>query len=98
MADARRIGTYDISIQAHADCCTVFMPRMPATHSNVAQVEAGEAELDIPALVEQSLATLEYRDYRSVAYGKRADLRGAVSGPAGAGNAGSAAGSPVLES
>jgi thiamine biosynthesis protein ThiI len=73
MADARRIGTYDISIQAHADCCTVFMPRMPATHASVARVVAGEAELDISALVEQALSTLEHRDYRCPAYGKRED-------------------------
>ncbi len=71
MADARRIGTFDISTQAHEDCCTVFMPRMPATHASIAQVEAGEAELDVPALVAASLATVERREYLAPAYGRR---------------------------
>jgi len=70
MADARRIGTFDLSTQAHEDCCTVFMPRMPATHATVAQVEAGESRLDIPALVEASLVTLEHRQYRCPADGR----------------------------
>jgi thiamine biosynthesis protein ThiI len=71
MADARRIGTFDISIQEHDDCCTLFMPRMPATHATVRQVEEGEADIDVPALIEAALATLEHRDYRCPAYGKR---------------------------
>ena len=64
MDDARRIGTFDVSIQAHEDCCTVFMPRMPATHATIAQVQAGESRLDIPALVEMSLQGMEHREYR----------------------------------
>jgi thiamine biosynthesis protein ThiI len=71
MADARRIGTFDLSTQAHDDCCTVFMPRMPATHATVRQVEEGESRLDVPALVEMSLEGLEHRDYRCPAYGTR---------------------------
>jgi thiamine biosynthesis protein ThiI len=71
MADARRIGTFDISTQAHDDCCTLFMPRMPATHASVEQVRAGEADLDVPGLVEQALATLERREFICPAYGKR---------------------------
>ena len=63
MALARRIGTYDGSIQPHDDCCTLFMPRMPATHATIAQVEAGEGSLDIPALVAEALETLEHRDF-----------------------------------
>ena len=73
MGDARRIGTFELSTQAHDDCCTVFMPRMPATHATIRQVEEGESRLDVPALVEMSLATLEHRDYRCPAYGKPKD-------------------------
>jgi tRNA uracil 4-sulfurtransferase len=70
MADARRIGTFDISTTAHEDCCTLFMPRMPATHATVEQVEAGEADLDVPSLVAEVLASLEHRDFCCPAYGK----------------------------
>jgi thiamine biosynthesis protein ThiI len=76
MADARRIGTFDISTQAHDDCCTLFMPRMPATHASVEQVVAGEADLDVPGLVAEALASIEHRDFICPAYGKRSAGKG----------------------
>ncbi len=68
IAEARRIGTYELSIQPHADCCTLFMPRTPETHANVWQVERGESELDLKRMVSDALASLEWRDYGCVAY------------------------------
>ncbi len=47
------------------------MPRMPATHATVEQVEAGEAELDIPALVAAALGSVESRWFECPAYGKK---------------------------
>jgi len=32
---ARRIGTYDVSIRAHEDCCTLFVPRHPQTRGSI---------------------------------------------------------------
>jgi thiamine biosynthesis protein ThiI len=61
---ARALGTYDLSIQAGEDCCTLFMPRTPATHATLEEAAAGESELDVHALVEMALAGVRTRDYR----------------------------------
>jgi thiamine biosynthesis protein ThiI len=54
--EARRIGTYDISAEAHQDCCTLFEPREPATHASAAELDEAEAGYDLPALVEDCLS------------------------------------------
>jgi tRNA uracil 4-sulfurtransferase len=54
--EARRIGTYDISAEAHQDCCTLFEPRDPSTHATIAELDEAEAGYDLPALVEDCLA------------------------------------------
>jgi tRNA uracil 4-sulfurtransferase len=55
MQTARMIGTYETSIQADQDCCSLFIPRHPETMSSVEQAERAEANLDIPGLVQNSL-------------------------------------------
>ena len=40
---ARRIGTYDISIQPHPDCCTVFQPRSPSLKTTPAQARSARS-------------------------------------------------------
>ena len=54
---ARTIGTYEISILADQDCCSLFVPRHPETRSRLQQVEDAESRLDISALVESCLNT-----------------------------------------
>lgn len=56
IAEAQRIGTEPISRVPDDDCCTVFLPRHPTTHATVAQADAAESPLDIPALVADALA------------------------------------------
>ncbi len=68
IAEARRIGTFELSTQQHTDCCTLFMPRTPETHARVSQVEKGEADLDLPRMVADALASLAWVDYPCVAY------------------------------
>lgn len=53
---ARRIDTFDISIQPYEDCCTVFTPRHPCTRPRVDKVAAAEAVLDVDGLVAETLA------------------------------------------
>jgi thiamine biosynthesis protein ThiI len=53
---ARAIGTYETSILADQDCCSLFVPRHPETMSNLDQAERAESSLDIPRLIESSLA------------------------------------------
>ena len=53
--EAQGIGTYTISIQPDQDCCTLFVPRHPATRTTLAAIEAAEQVLDTPALVQMAL-------------------------------------------
>ncbi len=55
MQTAAGIGTYQISIQPDQDCCTLFVPRNPATRTTLADIEAAEHALDTPALVQMAL-------------------------------------------
>jgi thiamine biosynthesis protein ThiI len=63
--EAKRLGTYETSIEPDADCCTLFVPRHPLTRMSIADAEAAEARLDIPRLVATgadtaSLETFEF--------------------------------------
>lgn len=53
---ARRIDTFDISIQPYEDCCTVFTPRHPCTRPTLDKIRRAEAPLAIPALVGEALS------------------------------------------
>ena len=55
--EARRLGTFPISILPDEDCCSLFTPRHPATRTNAADVERLESALDVPALVATSCGT-----------------------------------------
>ncbi|PIR74085.1 MAG: tRNA 4-thiouridine(8) synthase ThiI [Candidatus Magasanikbacteria bacterium CG10_big_fil_rev_8_21_14_0_10_47_10] len=55
---AQAIGTYDISTEPHDDCCTVFMPKKPATRATLSDIEEVEKRLLISSLVEQALNTI----------------------------------------
>jgi thiamine biosynthesis protein ThiI len=55
-AEAQRLGTFEISIEPDADCCTLFVSRHPLTRMSVAEAEAAEARLDVARLVEAGVA------------------------------------------
>lgn len=55
---ARRIGTFDTSIEPYEDCCTVFTPRHPRTRPELAKVLAEQAKVDFAALVDEAYATM----------------------------------------
>lgn len=52
---ARKIGTFDTSIQPYEDCCTVFTPKHPKTKPELAKVEEQQRKLDFDALVQEAL-------------------------------------------
>lgn len=54
---ARKIDTFNISIQPYADCCTVFTPRHPKTRPVIEQIEKAEAALDVEALCDKAVET-----------------------------------------
>ena len=59
MTLAKKIGTYETSIQPYEDCCTVFLPKSPAIHPSLDSVRKAEAALDVEALTEAALAAVE---------------------------------------
>lgn len=61
-ATGKLIGTYEISIQPHMDCCVLFIPRNVSTAVRQVDVRRAETALDIPALVDKALANAEVVD------------------------------------
>lgn len=56
---AKRIDTFETSIQPYEDCCTIFLPKNPVTKPRLDVVKRVESVLDIDALVEQALENVE---------------------------------------
>ena len=55
IAIARRIDTFETSIQPYEDCCTVFTPRHPRTRPRIAEIEAAEAAFAVDELVKEAV-------------------------------------------
>lgn len=68
MSQARQIGTYELSIQAAEDCCTLFMPRTPETHARMNEVLAAWDALDHERMVADAIDAIEWIDFASPAY------------------------------
>ena len=47
IAIAERVGTYELSILPHQDCCSFLQPQHPATRTTHRACEAAEAALDV---------------------------------------------------
>jgi thiamine biosynthesis protein ThiI len=73
VAEAIRIGTYDISIIPDQDCCQLFTPRSPETHARRWQVEAAEAKLPIEEMVKAAVDGTVTEEFRYPAASKTAD-------------------------
>ena len=52
IARAQTIGTYELSIQPYDDCCTLFVPRHPATRARVADLTRAESGLDVGGMAQ----------------------------------------------
>ena len=52
---AQAADTFDVSILPDQDCCTLFVPRHPATAARADEVSAAEAALDVDRLVREAL-------------------------------------------
>jgi thiamine biosynthesis protein ThiI len=51
IARARELGTYEISIRPGEDCCSLFVPKHPATRGRILDCERSESDLDVDGLV-----------------------------------------------
>ncbi|MBQ9557532.1 MAG: tRNA 4-thiouridine(8) synthase ThiI, partial [Clostridia bacterium] len=56
---SRQIGTFDTSILPYEDCCAMFTPKHPKTNPSLADVLEEEKKIDVAALTEEAMATLE---------------------------------------
>ncbi|MBR7099103.1 MAG: tRNA 4-thiouridine(8) synthase ThiI [Clostridia bacterium] len=52
---ARRIDTFETSIQPYEDCCTVFTPKHPRTRPELSKVLEQQNRLDFEALVQEAI-------------------------------------------
>ena len=59
MDKAKKIGTYETSILPYEDCCTVFLPKNPATRPKLSVVENAESALDLNELIDNALKNVE---------------------------------------
>jgi thiamine biosynthesis protein ThiI len=70
--EAQAIGTHDTSILPDQDCCTLFVPRHPATRARPDRIETLEHGLDLAALIQLALegmqtVNLQYPEIRKAA-------------------------------
>ena len=59
IAQAKKIGTYDISIEPQPDCCSIFMPDHPTTRSKIKYLEADERLYPWEELMANALNSVE---------------------------------------
>lgn len=57
--EARRLGTYETSIEQDHDCCKLFMPPHPSTKTRLDDVRKVERMIDVSALVKQGVENAE---------------------------------------
>ena len=62
---ARSIGTFPISIQPDQDCCTLFVPKHPETHADLATVQKLESLLPVDDLVQRALESTQLKEFAS---------------------------------
>lgn len=55
---ARKINTFETSILPYEDCCTVFTPKHPKTRPELCKVIEQEEKLDIEALEQEAMQSL----------------------------------------
>lgn len=61
---AKDIGTFETSIMSYEDCCTVFLPKHPATKPKLEKILESESKLDVDALVEAAVEKMEIIDIK----------------------------------
>lgn len=61
--EARRLGSFETSIEPDQDCCRLFVPPHPSTKTSLDFIRKVERSLDIGALTKQGLDGAEPVDY-----------------------------------
>lgn len=53
---ARKIGTFETSLEPYEDCCTVFTPKHPRTRPILENVEQAENAVDFEEMIERAVS------------------------------------------
>jgi len=56
---ARNIGSFEVSVQPHDDACSVFVPRHPATRTEIENLQEEEEKADVTGLEKEVLDNSE---------------------------------------
>lgn len=59
IAMAKKIATFEISIERHEDCCSVFLPKNPATKTRISDIIREEEKPKMNVWVEQVLRSIK---------------------------------------
>jgi len=70
--EAKRLGTFETSIEPDADCCTLFVPKHPATRMTPAEAVAVESRLELDRLVQAGVDGAVMETFAFPAAGARA--------------------------
>lgn len=57
---ARKIGSFDISIRPHEDCCTLFVPKHSTAMGRIELVKKFEKQLQLSKLISDAVKNIEY--------------------------------------
>ena len=60
---ARKIDTFDISVQPYEDCCTVFTPRHPKVRPRLEDIEKAQANFDFEPLIQKAVENTEMKTF-----------------------------------
>lgn len=65
---ARKINTFETSIEPYEDCCTVFTPKHPKTKPTLDEVEKGQAMFDFEELIREAVENTSIEVFKPEAY------------------------------
>ena len=59
---AKKIGTFEISILPHQDCCARFLPKHPETKAKVREIKMAEKKLNIKKLIKETVKNISIQN------------------------------------
>ena len=60
---AKRLGTFDISIEPDQDCCSLFVPKHPAIRSHAGHLRGLESRLPVQEMIDKVIHETEIIDF-----------------------------------
>lgn len=64
IVQARKIDTFETSIEPYEDCCAIFTPKHPKTNPSVAEIVAAESRFDFEPLIAFAVESTTVHNYK----------------------------------